>query len=143
MHKIDAASHAYSMLRLAIEYKKNQLNLSDSKIKDRMAFAYIRAMQAFCRDLCLYFNNKNSVRKILVILKERKLYPFGIDWSNFRIDKKQSLKNDILNWMFALISIEPIFWIQWFLCGILFKNMRNNQKFDVSVFADLLINTKT
>ena len=141
MHKIDAASHAYSMLRLAIEYKKNQQNLSDSQIKDRMAFAYTRAMQAFCRDLCLYCNDKNSVLEILEILKDRKLYPFGIDWSNFRIDRKQSLKNDILNWMFALMSIEPIFWVQWFLCGKLFKKMRQNQKFDVSVFAALLTNS--
>lgn len=140
LHKINAAYHAYCMLRLAIEYKKNQEYLSDSHSKVRMAFAYTRAMQAFCRDLCLYCNDKKLVGEILAILKERKLYPFGIDWCNFRIDKKQSLKNDILNWMFALISIEPIFWIQWFLCGKLFKNMRKNQKFDVHVFAVLLDN---
>ena len=143
MHKTDAASHAYSMLRLAIEYKKNQQNLSDTQSRKKMKFAYTRAMQAFCRDLCLYCNDKNSVRKILALLKEKRLYPFGIDWGNFRIDKKQSLKNDILNWMFALMSIEPIFWIQWFLCGVLFKNMRKNQKFDVLVFSNFLINTKT
>ena len=141
LHKINASNHAYCMLRLAIEYKSNQENISDSKAKDRMAFAYTRAMQAFCRDLCLYCNDKKSVREILEIIKDRKLYPFGIDWSNFRIDRKQSLKNDILNWMFALISIEPIFWMQWFFCGKLFKNMRKNQKFDVSVFAALLTNS--
>ena len=141
MHKIDAASHAYAMLRLAIQYRTNQQNLSDMQLKKRMKFAYTRAMQAFCRDLCLYCNDKKSVREILEILKDRKLYPFGIDWSNFRIDRKQSLKNDILNWMFALISIEPIFWMQWFFCGKLFKNMRKNQKFDVSFFAALLTNS--
>lgn len=143
MHGINANEHVFCMLRLAIEYRSMLIHSSDSQVKSRMQHAYTRAMQALCRDLCLYCNNKQTVREILKLLKERKLYPFGIDWGNFRIDRKQSLKNDILNWMFALISIEPIFWLQYLICGKLFSSKRTDQGFDIDRLNSLLIKLGT
>lgn len=138
MHGINANEHVFCMLRLAMEYRSMQMHSSDSKIKKRMQHAFTRAMQALCRDLCLYCDDRKTVREILKLLKERKLYPFGIDWSNFRIDRKQSLKNDVLNWMFALISIEPIFWLQYLICGKLFSGKRTDQRFDIVRLDSLL-----
>lgn len=138
MHGINANEHVFCMLRLAIEYRSMQMYSPESKVRNRMQHAYTRAMQALCRDLCLYCDDRKTVREILKLLKERRLYPFGIDWSNFRIDRKQSLKNDILNWMFALISIEPIFWLQFLICGKLFSSKRTDQEFDIDRLNSLL-----
>lgn len=143
MHGINANEHVFCMLRLAIEYRSMQMYSSESKVRNRMQHAYTRAMQALCRDLCLYCDDRKTVREILKLLKERRLYPFGIDWSNFRIDRKQSLKNDILNWMFALISIEPIFWLQYLICGKLFSSKRTDQRFDIDRLNSLLIKLGT
>ena len=108
------------MIKLAKFYKTESGHASE-KVAKRMSNAYIRAMQAFCRDLCLYCSDKNSVRDVMHLLKSKSFYPYGVDKGNFRIDKRQSLKNDIMNWVFGLLSIEPYFWLCWIACSIIRK----------------------
>lgn len=64
MQDVDAVQHALSMLKLAKFYKTESRHASEEAGK-RMSNAYIRAMQAFCRDLCLYCNDKNTVKDIM------------------------------------------------------------------------------
>ena len=118
MQDIDAAQHALCMLKLAEVYKTESRHVSE-EVRNRMSNAYIRAMQAFCRDLCLYCSDKNTVKDIMYLLKSKSFYPYGIDRGNFKIDKRQSTKNDIMNWMFGLLSIEPYFWLCWRTCSII------------------------
>ena len=118
MKEVDIVQHALSMIKLAKVYKTESIHASEEVAK-RMSNAYIRAMQAFCRDLCLYCSDKNSVRDIMHLLKSISFYPYGVDKGNFRIDKRQSIKNDIMNWMFGLLSIEPYFWLCWRACSII------------------------
>ena len=131
MNRIDASQHCYCMLRLAYEYKNLSERTDNETIKIKMHNAYIRAMQAACRDLCIYCPNRKHVQSFIKMLKGKKLYPYGIDWKQFRRDPKQSLKNDLMNWLFGLLSYEVYFWLCWHLCGILFYKKRTSS-FNIS-----------
>ncbi len=132
MKNIDIVEHSRCMLILNREYKRIIEKYSDTEVKKRMRNGFIRTMQVFCRNLCMYCGSYKKTKKVLSLLKKKKLYPFGIDKGNFRIDSKQSLKNDVLNWFFALLSFEPYFWLNWFICRIIFKNI-SIKDFDISV----------
>lgn len=132
MHSFNAVKHSWSMLRLAKEYKRYYENLSDETIKGN----YIRAVQNFCRDLCFYCNDISDCRKILKKLKDNKYYPFGIYWKQYIIDKKLSALNNLLNWCFGLVSIEPVFWFCWYLCELLLKKNKK-YKFDEKIYNDI------
>lgn len=138
MGKLNASEHCKCMLKLAVAYKQMSETCDDDD-RHRLSNAHIRAMQACCRDLCLYCNDYNFVKNIIKLLKLNKLYPFGIDYGNFRIDLKQSRKNDILNWMFGLISIEPYFWLCWHMCHkFITKKNPSTNAFELSDFQNII-----
>ena len=41
-----------------------------------------------------------------------------------KIDKKQSRKNDLMNWLFSLLSFKLYFCFCWIICAIPFKHKR-------------------
>lgn len=135
MHDIDVIQHTICMLKLAKIYKSNFFH--SEEIKKRLDNAYIRTMQAFCADLCLYCSNKSIIKEILQLLKINGYYPFGIDKGNFRIDKRQSRKSDLMNWVFGLLSVEPYFWICWKACSLIRKRS-TEARFEIDDFAEIL-----
>ncbi|MBR2335327.1 MAG: glycosyltransferase family 2 protein [Clostridia bacterium] len=137
MNNVNAVAHCYCMLKLCSEYEKMNVSAKDELVKKKTKNAYIRSMQNCCRDLCIYCNDFSFVKVFMKILKKNRRYPFGIDSKQFKRDKKQSFKNDLMNWFFGLLSFEPYFWICWFLCGIAFKSKRT-QKFSLEAFNDVL-----
>lgn len=132
MNKIDAVQHHICMYKLAGAYHHLLLAANTEQIYSTMKNAKIRAMQACLSDLCLYCSNKQYVKAFIKKIKNEKLYPFGIDWGNYRIDRRQSIKNDILNWIFGMLSVEIYFWCCWYF----FKSFRRrtiSQKFDINI----------
>lgn len=112
-HAVNYAVHCSCMYKIAKEYRKlreETFENNNELVKKRFRRAKIRAMQAFARDLCLSCNDKQFVKTIIKKAKKEKLYPFGVDWQQFRRDHKQNLKLDVMNWVFGFTSFEPYFW---------------------------------
>jgi glycosyltransferase involved in cell wall biosynthesis len=137
MNNLNAQAHCYCMLNLVMAYKRFVQSATDESVREKMENAVVRGMQAVCRDLCLYCPDRRFVKLFLNRLKKNKVYPFGVDWKQFRRDKKQSLKNDVMNWMFGLLSFRWYFWFCWYLCGLLFKSKRVHT-FELEFFDDVL-----
>ncbi len=137
MNKIDAVAHCYCMLKLGATYRQMHLSAEDELVRKKTKNAYVRSMQNCCRDLCLYCGDRRFVRAFLKRLKKNGLYPFGVDKGQFKRDKKQSLKCDLMNWLFGLLSFRPYFWLCWGFCGIAFRSKRTHV-FGMDAFADVL-----
>lgn len=132
MHKIDALEHHMCMYKLAVAYYNFALKADNKRIHSSMKNAKIRAMQACLRDLCLYCSNKQYVKAFIKKIKSENLYPYGVDWGNYRIDRRQSIKNDILNWIFGMLTVEIYFWCCWYFFEI-FRRRTISQKFDINI----------
>ena len=135
MHHLDAATHCINMFKLAKVYNAMEKTAQKSSDKKKMKISTIRAMQAACRDLCMYFSDFKTVRFVLKKIKKSGMYPYGVDWKQFKRDKRQSFKNDLLNWLFGFLSFEPYFWLCWFLCAIPFRSTRNSN-YNINDFED-------
>lgn len=118
-HHVNYSKHCGCMYKLAKEYTalKTQKfeNYDGTDTNARMENAAVRAMQACIRSLLMFCRDKAFLKKLLKRAKTEGLYPFGVDWKQLRIDKRQSRKNDILNWLFAFVSFEPYLWLVWYL----------------------------
>jgi glycosyltransferase involved in cell wall biosynthesis len=132
-HTPDVIKQCEALLTMAVTYKKLQKKLPGPA----MRIKYIRSMQVFCQYLCCYCSQKSVVRAILKQLKYAGLYPYGVDFKQFRRDKRQSVKSDLLNWLFGFLSWKPYFWFCWLLCSFLFKSKRTIT-FDVAHFENTL-----
>ena len=100
-----------------------------------MRNARLRAMQACVRSLIMFCKDKQFFKTFLARSKQEGLYPFGVSWKQLRIDKRQSRKNDLLNWVFAFVSFEPYAWLVWYLWTPL-RNKHGIETFDMEDFND-------
>lgn len=138
-HAVKNGLHCSCMYKLAKEYRelgKGELDTCyDRNFVKRMKNAQTRAMQACISDLCLYCDDKEIVKDILKKAKNEKLYPFGVVIKQFRIDRKQSRKLDLMNWVFGFISFEPYFWLLYFLMKPIRARKKTND-FNLGNFED-------
>lgn len=138
-HAVKAGLHCSCMYKLAKEYrelsKRKYENYGGEDVVKKLKRAQRRAMQACIRDLCFYCNDKEFVKSFLCRAKGEKLYPFGIDFKRFRIDRKQNLKSDMMNWVFGLTSFRPYFWVCWYLMRPIRKKS-GQDKFNEEDFND-------
>ncbi|MBQ2893204.1 MAG: glycosyltransferase, partial [Oscillospiraceae bacterium] len=118
-HKVNYSRHCGCMYKLAKEYTAlKQMtfeNYDGTDTNARMATAALRAMQSCVRSMLMFCQDRKFLKAFLKRAKAEKLYPYGVDWKQFRIDKRQSRKNDLLNWIFGLTSFEPYLWLVWCL----------------------------
>lgn len=138
-HKVNYSRHCGCMYKLAKEYASLKdmtfENYDGSDTNVRMHNAQIRAMQACIRSLLMFCKDRKFLKAFLKRAKAENLYPFGVDWKQFRIDKRQSRKNDLLNWIFALISFEPYLWLVWLL-WMPIRNKKGIATYNIQDFED-------
>lgn len=140
-HAVNYSRHCGCMYKLAKEYsalEKQEFDVPEgSMVNQRMKNAKIRAMQACLRSIIMFCKDKEILNWFLRHAKEENLYPYGVDWKQLRIDRKQSRKNDLLNWIFAFLSFKPYLWIIWLIFTPVRKK-KGLQTFDKNDFIDSL-----
>ncbi len=135
-HAVRYSCHCGCMYKLAKEYEQlaDEFSYDESKSK-RLNKAKTRAMQACFRNIVLFCKDKEFLKSFLKRTKLEGLYPYGIDWEQFRVDKKQSRKSDLLNWISGLLSFEPYLWLVWLICSSMRKK-EGVETFDINDFND-------
>ena len=138
-HAVNAPLHNACMYKLAKEYRQLSIESFENNtlaIQKRFKNAQLRAMQSLMSGLCLSCDDKEFIKTLIKRLKKEKLYPYGIDWKQFKRDKKQSLKADMMNWVFGFLSIKPYFWICYFSLSPIRKKKQSHTPFKLQDYED-------
>ncbi len=141
-HAVNYSRHCGCMYKLAKEYsvlENQKFDVPDGPlVNKKMKNAKVRSMQACLRSIVMFCKDKSFFKWFLKTAKEEGLYPYGVDWKQLKIDKKQSRKNDFLNWIFAFLSFRPYLWLVWF-AFLPVRKRKGLPTFDINDFNDSVL----